>query len=602
MNVTPATARRDTWTSLGAFCRTLFAMLGRRVLVALLLSAALGLTEGAGFLLLIPMLTAVGVDTGSGSVGMLASAISRAFSALHLTPSLVTALFAYAAVITVQTTVSRWQVITVLSVELHFVAGIRKRLYAAVARARWQYLARSRASNIAQVLTNEADRVGIATYQVLQLIVHLCVSTVYLALALRLSATLTIGVMLTGGAVLIALQRRIGASRRQGERTSKATEHLFTAAVEHVAALRIAKSYGAEERHVASLAAVADTVADTQIEAIRISAGSRSWFEVGGVMALSLLLWIGLRVLQLPAGAVMLLLYVYSRIMPRLSAFQQALQDVAYYLPAFAATERLRIEAEREAEPVRDGADPVIFRRHIRLDHVTFVHDEGGGGVREITVDIPFGSTAAILGPSGAGKSTLADLLCGLYRPQRGTMTVDDTAIDDRHLSGWKAQIGYVNQDTFLFNTSVRANLLWACPDATDDGIRDALSLAAAEFVLDLPGGLDAELGDRGQRLSGGERQRLALARALLRKPKLLLLDEATSALDAANEQRILDAIRRLHGTMTVVLITHRTSAARDADTIYLLEDGHLAASGTWTTLADRLGNPVNALIPAHEV
>jgi ATP-binding cassette subfamily C protein len=577
-------------------------MLGRRVVVALLLAAALGVTEGVGFLLLIPMLTAVGVETSSGSIGVFASAVARLLSALHLTPTLATALLAYASIITLQATLSRWQVITVLSVEHQFVAELRKRLYAAIARARWQYLAKVRASSIAQVITHETERVGYATYQALQLIVHLFVSLVYFALAMRLSATMTLGVMATGGVVLIALQRRFYASRRQGEIVSHATDRLFTSAVEHVAALRIAKSYGAEERHVSSMAAVADEVADAQVGAIRISAGSRSWFEIGGVIALSLLLWVGLEALRMPAGGVLLLLYVYARIMPRLSGLQQALQHVAYYLPAFSATERLRVDAQREAEAVKSDAAPVLFGQQLLIDRVTYLHDEDGGGIRDLTLSIPFGTTTAILGPSGAGKSTLADLICGLYRPQQGTVSVDGVVLDDEHVSGWKTQIGYVNQDTFLFNASVRANLLWASPDASDADIREALTMAAAEFVLELPGGLDAELGDRGQRLSGGERQRLALARALLRKPRLLLLDEATSALDPANERRILDAIRRLHGAMTVVLITHRVSAARDADTIHLIEEGRLAVSGNWNTLAARLGGTINPLVPAYEV
>jgi ATP-binding cassette subfamily C protein len=138
-----------------------------------------------------------------------------------------------------------------------------------------------------------------------------------------------------------------------------------------------------------------------------------------------------------------------------------------------------------------------------------------------------------------------------------------------------------VAQDTFLFHDTVRANLLWACPDASDEEIREALRSAAAEdFVSRLPEGMETVLGDHGARLSGGERQRLALARALLRKPYLLILDEATSSLDPENEKRILSSIDKLHGHTTILIITHRLPAVRGADIIYVLDQGYLVESG----------------------
>ena len=197
------------------------------------------------------------------------------------------------------------------------------------------------------------------------------------------------------------------------------------------------------------------------------------------------------------------------------------------------------------------------------------------------------------MGSSGAGKSTIADLLMGLITPEMGRITVDGVPLE--HSQSWRESIGYVAQDTFLFHDTVRANLLWARPDATESELSEVLTMAAAEeFVSRLPQQLDTVIGDRGATLSQGERQRLALARALLRRPKLLVFDEATNSLDSENETRILSAIEHLRegiagAGVTTVLIAHRLSTIRWADLIYVIEAGRVVESGDWTTLSVKL-------------
>jgi ATP-binding cassette subfamily C protein len=165
---------------------------------------------------------------------------------------------------------------------------------------------------------------------------------------------------------------------------------------------------------------------------------------------------------------------------------------------------------------------------------------------------------------------------------------VGGRALDQKHLRSWREQIGYVAQDTFLFNDTVRFNLAWAAPAASEREMKDALLSASAGFVSLLPGGLDTVIGERGVRLSGGERQRLSLARALLRHPRVLILDEATSSLDSENEERIFRAIQKLHGAMTIIIITHRLSTIRSADVIHVLDGGRITDTGSWEALIEK--------------
>jgi ATP-binding cassette subfamily C protein len=595
------TANDRFWPAFRAYVVFVGRTMPARMAAVLAITVAQAFTEGVALLLLVPLLGAVGLDVGRGTVAALADHVRGAFRWLGLTPTLGVVLSAYVVVVSLQALATRWQTMAVLGLEHRFVATLRKRLYAAITRANWLYLSTTRAPELAHVLTQELERVGTGTYQVLTLFSNAMVASVYLALALRLSPTMTLIVCACGAAVLLALRRKVTSARTEGEMVSRARSRLFATAVEHVSALRTAKSYGAEQQHIDSFAAAADDVAHAHVRAIRMHAGSRTQFEIGAVVALALMLYVGLVALGLSPAGVLLLLYVFARTMPRLSALQQAAENVAHYLGSFRSVLQLQTTVESEAEAPALASATIAFRDRIRLEGVSFAHDKGAAGaVQDVSVDIGFGTVTAIVGPSGSGKSTLADLLTGLQRPQRGRVLVDDVALDDSMVLAWKRQVGYVDQDTFLFHDTVAANLRWAHPDATGQEIRDALDLAAADFVFALPDGLETILGDRGVRLSGGERQRLALARALLRKPRLLLLDEATSALDPENENRILDAIDRLRGRVTVVLITHRLSAVRRADAIHVLEGGRVVESGDWRALGSRPEGRFRALRDAQ--
>jgi ABC-type multidrug transport system fused ATPase/permease subunit len=193
-----------------------------------------------------------------------------------------------------------------------------------------------------------------------------------------------------------------------------------------------------------------------------------------------------------------------------------------------------------------------------------------------------------VAGPSGAGKSTAIDILVGLLSPVEGSIKVDSGGSVNLHSASWRGQIGFVPQEPFIADATLQANVAFGVPadQVDEDRVRECLELAnLGEFLSELKAGLDTGLGDRGERMSGGQKQRVAIARALYRQPTLLVLDEATSALDAENERAIQEALENLQGRLTVVIIAHRLTTLRRCDTIFLLDQGKLAAQGTHAEL-----------------
>ena len=209
----------------------------------------------------------------------------------------------------------------------------------------------------------------------------------------------------------------------------------------------------------------------------------------------------------------------------------------------------------------------------------------------EVSFEVKPGRLAALVGPSGAGKTTVTYLLPRLYDPTGGTIRIDGHDIRELTLDTLASQIGMVTQETYLFNDTIRANLLYARPDATDEQIVAACRAANIhDFIVDLPDGYDTIVGNRGYRLSGGEKQRMAIARVILKDPKILVLDEATSSLDSQSEALIQEALERIMVDRTSLVIAHRLSTILSADTILVMDHGRLVEQGTHAELLARGG------------
>ena len=271
-----------------------------------------------------------------------------------------------------------------------------------------------------------------------------------------------------------------------------------------------------------------------------------------------------------------MILFSFFRLMPVVGAFLTNYNSIMGSIPSFDQIESLSIESSKHKEA--SGSKIFIsLESAIELRNTSFSYPNRANVLENISLSIERGSRVAIIGESGSGKSTLMDILMGLYLPSAGEFLINNEKIDAFEINSYRAKVGYVPQESNLFETSIRENLLWANPRASSEEIHEVLKIANCDqFIHKMPDGIDTQAGFMGNKLSGGQKQRLALARALIINPEIIFLDEATSSLDLESEQYIKDAINALPSTITVVVIAHRLSAIEHCDKFYKISNGKI--------------------------
>ncbi len=321
------------------------------------------------------------------------------------------------------------------------------------------------------------------------------------------------------------------------------------------------------------------------------------------VFFILLVIIVQITVLEAPLAPIFVVLVLFNRAMSQMIGVQSAWQRTLNHIGSLESV-------EREFELLRKSQEPSgknllkPLERSIELRQVSFSYGSKSPNVLDdITLTIHTNTTVAFVGESGAGKSTLVDMLTLMLRPRRGEILIDGISGTEVDLRSWRNQIGYVSQETVVFDDTIANNIcMWKGDYNTDDDVRKRIEYAARQayaeqYIQQLPHQFNTLIGDRGVRLSGGQRQRLFLARELYKNPQLLILDEATSSLDSETERYIQESIESLKGAATVVIIAHRLSTIKNADYIYVLDKGRIIEHGTHRELAARDNGTFNRMV-----
>lgn len=541
------------------------------------------LAEAAGLLLLLPLLAALGISGDSPA----------SVEFLHIPQgavSLEAALAIYILVMFAATAVVTWRNLLFTRLRQGFIDHQRLKLHRAILNMETRALLRYRRTDLLYVLGADVNRTGEGVLFLLRIAGAFVQVPVLLAIAFALSPQAT-GVAL-GLALLIALALRpldrgaLAVSRAMGP----AGARMMGAADEDLVALLTVKSLGIERDRIAHFEESVRSARARQIAWERGMAMVRAARLVLSAVAVAIVVWTCVNQLDVPLANMVVVIVAIARVLPLVGRTFETRRTLMLATPAHASLRALQAAAaaSREAEIVHGdvAATDTAGPARLRLDDVVLHwRNDTSAGLDGATLQVPAGGLTAVIGASGAGKTSLALVLTGLLAPDAGTLAVDGQVLDAGALRAWRRRTVLMPQDPVLFHDTVAANLRKAAPDADAARMRVALQRAGAGFAFDLPEGLETVVGERGTRLSGGERQRIALARALLLQPRLLVLDEPTAALDPAGEARILEVLRDLATSTTVVVITHRPAVARMADHVVVMDHGRCVGAAAWPDL-----------------
>ncbi|WP_147818776.1 ABC transporter ATP-binding protein [Salidesulfovibrio onnuriiensis] len=556
-----------------------------KTLCMLVLFAVSSIAETSGLLLLLPTLSLLGIAVADGgSTIMRVYGQSMAFLGIpvNLTSTVCVVVVAFA--VQYSLLLSAWWLGSKLQHDYR--AYWRNELFRAIYGAKWSFFVNRKSGAIMNVFYAEIDRMGMVFASLQQIWCCMVGAVLILVAAVGVSLPVTLGLILAGCCIVLVVKPFQKRAFRLGCALSQANSNFQSSGYEFWSAAKFLKVSAAEGKAGGLFGKAVEGIRKVGVPYLVDPVIVRCIFEFTGIIVLLFTLVYGTREMGLGTGEAAILLALFVRLYPKMSQMLQSVQLLKSLFPGYANTLEVYRAALAEQEHTGEGslewdeALPAVEFRDVSVSY-------GNTPVlKNITLSIPQGAFVAIAGASGAGKSTLVDTVMGLVDAGSGEVLVNGKSLSGISLGSWRRVVGYVGQESLLFNASIMENMRWGDETATDEEIVQAARKAHAhEFVQSLEQGYETAVGDRGVKLSGGQKQRIGLGRALLGEKRLLILDEATSALDSESEREVMKNVEELHGELSILAIAHRLSTIRKADWVYYLEDGRIIEQGSFEDL-----------------
>jgi ATP-binding cassette, subfamily C, bacterial len=532
-----------------------------KLLLIFALTLFQGVNSGFSIVLLIPLLQLLNIGNGGIAEGP-ALFFREMADKTGIILNIETVLIIYIVLLTLNALIQYWKSILDAGYQQTFIYQLRQHLFRKIILADWPLLNSKSNTNHLQVLTREVPNLASYYYFYLRLITTLIITLSYIIYALLISALFTIIIIAVGTLLFILLRKFLLKSFHLGEGYVTSYNRLLKYIDDFWQTVKIAKVHSSEEFYYTKFDEANTSLLDLEFRMQKNYNLPQLIYRIAGILVLVFVVYTGYNTGEAPLASFFILILLFSRIFPQFVGMNTDVNMILSNVASVKLVMQLDKEFSENEFHEPDSHNALPLEREILLEHLRFAYPDGEQLFDDFSETIQAKNITGIIGESGRGKTTLIDLIAGLQKPDAGQIIADGKMLTDELLPSWKSGIGYLPQDSFFIDGTLRENLVWdSHSEIGDEEIYEVLEqVNAGHLAKRFAEGLDAWIVNYAYNFSGGECQRLALARVLLRKPRLLLLDEATSSLDADNETLIMEVITRLKEKITIIFVTHRIS------------------------------------------
>lgn len=555
----------------------------RRILLVIFLSILFAVFEGVGMGAIVPVLQLIENKGSPG--GQLWNYLESFFRLINLPLNFSILLFVLFIIFGIKQIIGHYRKYYQYKIAFDFILKLRHDLFEKVITSDIGYFNKNRIGSLVNSMIMEASIAGSGFIIMVELLNTLLIVLIFGLLLLFLSWKMTLVAFFMTLLISLLLNRKVITSRNVKTRIVELNNMLNSKVVEAFSAVRLIKSSVTEKEEISKLHNIAGENSNQQLKFDMNGVDIALIFEFIIFSTILIILYFSVEILKMPFSFLAVFMLIIVRMQPYMQSINTHRHLIAGYSASLSNILKIMDDA-RTSSSIRNGSIPFeTLHQSIELKDVDFSYDQQDKVLNKINLTIKKGELTAIVGSSGSGKSTLIDLILRFYDLSSGKILIDGVDLKELDLSSFRKTIGFVSQDTFLFNDTVAANIGYGCAVSNDELIEASKVAHAHEFIVQLPDKYNTFVGDRGVKLSGGQRQRLALARAIVRQPQIMILDEATSALDTESERMIQDSLKKLGRKYTIIAIAHRISTIENADKIAVLEGGKLVEEGTHDSL-----------------
>jgi len=546
-----------------------------RICLLFITTLFLGFNQGITIVLLIPLLQLISPGKDLSGSGNWVPVLDNMLNKLDINPDIELILSVFTLSLFIMAFLTYFQSIGQASYQQDFSFAMRKRLFKKIITSDWKFLSGKSRHNHIQLLTTEIPKMATYYYYYLNLAGKVIFIAAHVVLALMLSVRFTLLVVAVGLLLFILLRKYLRKAEWLGNANIQAFRQMLKRIDEFWSVVKVAKVHHSEEFYLDKFNETNTRMLRYQDQQIINRAVPQLLFSLAGIALLAAVVYFAWRFMQIRLSSLFVLILLFARIFPRFTGINSDLNMMI----SNSGSVQIILDADKELEEsnLTNTTDTrkIVLDRQITISNLSFGYDNGHSLFSNFNAIIPAKKMTGIIGPSGSGKTTLIDIISGLLETNEPVLAVDNTILTGKDLPAWKSSLGYLPQDPFFIDGTLRENLVWdTVHDPDDDQIMETLKqVNAGHLVLRQKHGLDTNIVNYQYHFSGGERQRLALARVLLRKPQLLLLDEATSSLDPENEARIMECLTQLKTRVTIVFVTHRQNLKPYFDNIMVITD-----------------------------